>query len=120
MNLTTIHGDLSFWDIFAPWYEKWLSRGSYHQPLIKELSSIIEPGWRVLDIGAATGVLSLPLSALGCTVEAVEPSEGMRRIFNKKLTGFGVRDIDISPERWESYQSPSLRPHRQATAAGAR
>lgn len=104
MNLTTQRAHIGFWDAFAPWYEKWLSRTAYHHPIVHEISGMLEPGWSVLDIGAGTGVLSLPLTALGCTVEAVEPSEGMRRIFTEKLNSLRVTGVDISPERWETYR----------------
>jgi Methyltransferase domain len=109
MNLTTLRGDIGFWDRFAPWYEKWLSRGTYHQPIIREVTHVIEPGWRVLDIGAATGVLSLPMAAMGCSVEAIEPSEGMRRFFRERISAFRV-DVEIIPDRWETYQPVSATP----------
>lgn len=101
MNLTTLDGSTGFWDNFAPWYEKWITRGHYHQRIIKEMAQMIEPGWHVLDIGAATGVLSIPMAALGCRVTALEPSEGMRRIFSEKLSSLSVQNITIVPKRWE-------------------
>lgn len=103
MNLTTLRGDIRFWDAFAPWYEKWLSRGEYHQPIIREVAGMVEPGWAVLDIGAATGVLSIPIAALGCTVEAVEPSAGMRQIFVEKINSLRIKNINICGDRWETY-----------------
>jgi 2-polyprenyl-3-methyl-5-hydroxy-6-metoxy-1,4-benzoquinol methylase len=111
MNLTTLRGDIRFWDRFAPWYEKWLTRGLYHQAIIREVTQAVEQGARVLDIGAGTGVLSLPLAALGCTVEAVEPSEGMRSIFSGKIHSLGVRTVEIVPERWETYEQTTTEPH---------
>lgn len=110
MNLTTLRGDVAFWDRFAPWYEKWLTRGSYHQAIVREVIQAAEQGSRVLDIGAGTGVLSLPLAALGCTVEAVEPSEGMRRIFSRKLDSLGVRSVEVVPETWEAYERTGSEP----------
>ncbi len=107
MNLTTLRRDLNFWDRFAPWYEKWVSRGSYHRPIIDDLSQMIEPGCRVLDIGAATGVLSIPMASLGCTVEALDPSMGMRDIFNRKLSSLSSVKITILREKWEDYESES-------------
>jgi len=45
---------------------------------------MVEPGWKVLDIGAGNGVLSLPLCAIGCEVTALEPSWGMRSLFLRR------------------------------------
>lgn len=103
MNLTKLRGTIQFWNHFAPWYEKWLSRGSYHMPLTRELSHMVEPGWRILDIGAGTGALSIPMAALGCTVVALEPSAGMRDFFSGKLLSFGIENVKILPRRWEDF-----------------
>ena len=55
MNITTLKpGDITFWDRFAPWYEKWLMRGKYHKIILRELRCIIEKEWSVVDIGAGT------------------------------------------------------------------
>ena len=109
MKLTTLRKDLRFWNAFAPWYEKWLNRGDYHKPLIREIINMIEPGWKVLDIGAGTGVLSLPIASLGCTVTVLEPSEGMRDILTDKLTSLHIKDIDIYNERWEDFPSQNVK-----------
>ncbi len=103
MRLTALPKELDFWNRFAPYYELWASRTTYHRPIVAELSSMVEPGWRVLDIGAATGILSIPLASLGCHVTALEPSEGMRKIFTKKLSELNVKGVEILPLRLEDY-----------------
>ncbi|MGE5893077.1 MAG: class I SAM-dependent methyltransferase [bacterium] len=103
MNLTPLRGNQDFWNRFAPWYEKWLTRGTYHRPIVKEISQMIEPGWKILDIGAGTGVLSLPMATLGCGVLALEPSEGMRNILSAKLSSLRVQGVDINTQRWEEF-----------------
>ncbi|RMG05520.1 MAG: class I SAM-dependent methyltransferase [Nitrospirae bacterium] len=108
MNLTTLKGGIPFWDRFAPWYEKWAARGEYHRPLVKELSSMVEPGWKVLDIGAATGTLSIPLNSVGCAVHALEPSEGMLKILYEKIGALSITGIECINERWEDF-TPSHR-----------
>ncbi len=110
MNLTRLRGAVEFWDAFAPWYEKWLLRGSYHTPVIREVSRMIEPGWRVLDVGAGTGVLSVPMSSLGCTVSALEPSKGMRAILDKKISSLDVRSVLTLTDCWEDFQLPREQP----------
>jgi SAM-dependent methyltransferase len=105
MNITTLIRDLQFWNAFAPWYEKWLNRGDYHKPMIKEITNMIEPGWKVLDVGAGTGVLSLPIVSLGCTVMVLEPSEGMRDILTDKLASLQIKEIEVNNSRWEDFPS---------------
>jgi SAM-dependent methyltransferase len=104
MNLTLLRGSIEFWDRFAHWYEKWLNRGTYHRAIIKAVSEMVEPGWRVLDIGAGTGVLSIPMASLGCTVTAIEPSEGMGELFSAKLSSLHVDTVSIAGIRWEDFQ----------------
>ena len=67
---------VKFWDGYAPWLKLWIEHNRYHDRIIELLTSMVEPGWKVLDIGAGNGVLSLPLSAIGCAVTAIEPSTG--------------------------------------------
>jgi len=104
MNLTTLRGSVAFWDQFAPWYEKWLSRGTYHRGIIRAVSEMIEPGWCVLDIGAGTGVLSIPMASIGCSVSAIEPSKGMGELFSAKLSSLDVDTVEIAAIRWEDFQ----------------
>ncbi len=96
MNITTLKPeDSTFWDRFAPWYEKWLTRCGYHKVILHELRSIIEKEWSVLDIGAGTGVLSIPMASFGCNVKALEPSNGMTTIFRHKLDVLNLSNINI-------------------------
>ena len=45
--------------------------------LLRILQGLCAPPARVLDVGAGTGRIALPLAALGYAVTAVEPSRGM-------------------------------------------
>ncbi len=108
MNLTTLERNLSFWDRFAQWYEKWANRGVYHRVIINEITQMIGPGWKILDIGAGTGVLSIPMVSLGCIVEAIEPSIGMRDIFTSKIASLKIENIEINSERWETFKNKGI------------
>ncbi|MBW3086329.1 2-methoxy-6-polyprenyl-1,4-benzoquinol methylase, mitochondrial [Austwickia sp. TVS 96-490-7B] len=48
-------------------------------------------GDRVCDVGAGTGHLTVPLTARGLKVDAVEPNDAMRRIGGDRATGESVR-----------------------------
>lgn len=106
MNLTCFKGDITFWDRFAPWYEKWLSRGRYHVAIMRELSQLVEPGWHILDVGAATGALSIPLTSLGCKVTAIDPSKVMSQILKGKLSDLNIKEVEVVTQKWEDYSIP--------------
>lgn len=59
------------------------------------------PKWRVLDIGAGNGVLSIPLIELGCEVTALEPSIEMRRLFYEKVSKKGINSFTLDERIWE-------------------
>ena len=61
----------------------------------------IKDGSRVLDIGAGTGVLSVPLAAHGCEVTAVEPSSVMGEALMEYQHEQKTREITLVPKRWE-------------------
>ena len=52
----------------------------------------VEPGARVLDLGAGTGLLARPLLDAGYDVVAVEPLEGMRAALAPSIGAQRVRD----------------------------
>ncbi len=39
---------VSFWDGYAPWYKLWMDHNRYHNRIIEVLTTMVEPGWRVL------------------------------------------------------------------------
>ncbi|MGO9612956.1 MAG: class I SAM-dependent methyltransferase [Dissulfurispiraceae bacterium] len=90
-----------FWDGYAPWYKLWMEHNNYHDRIIHALTTMVAPGWRVLDIGAGSGILSLPLCALDCKVTAMEPSVGMRSLLYEEAFKRGIDWIEVSEEKWE-------------------
>ena len=96
---------VTFWDGYAPWYKLWMEHNRYHNRIIEALTTMVEPGWKVLDIGAGNGVLSLPLCAMGCEVTAIEPSTGMRNLLFEEAMQRGIDWIRIDDRRWEDIPS---------------
>ncbi len=103
-NVATVQ----FWDSYAKWYKLWMEHNDYHHRIIETLTSMVEPGWRVLDIGAGNGVLSLPLCAIGCEVTAIEPSAGMRNLLYEDAFGRGIDWINVDERRWEAVPNFAL------------
>ncbi len=92
---------VGFWDGYAPWYKLWLEHNNYHNRIIEVLTTMVEPGWKVLDIGAGNGILSLPLCAIECGVTALEPSTGMRSLLYEEAFKRGIDWISVDDRRWE-------------------
>lgn len=93
---------INFWDRNSKWYELWLEHNQYHKRIIEILNSFVQPGWKVLDIGAGSGVLSLPLAERGCILTAIEPSSAMRMLLEKEISRKKIKSINIDPRSWES------------------
>ncbi|NWG02569.1 MAG: methyltransferase domain-containing protein [Syntrophaceae bacterium] len=92
---------VKFWDGYARWYKLWVEHTQYHQRIIEILLSTTEPGWRVLDIGAGNGILSVPLSRRGCEVTALEPSIGMRNLLYEEAFKNRIDALTVDERIWE-------------------
>ena len=92
---------LDDWDRWAPWYALWLAHCDYHRPVKNLLVERVRPGWRVLDAGGGTGVLSLFLHNLGCRPVLLEPAPAMRSMFIRASGGSRPGGVEIEASRWE-------------------
>jgi SAM-dependent methyltransferase len=100
---------IGFWDGYARWYKLWMEHNHYHDRIIGALTENVQPGWRVLDIGAGNGVLSLPLCAIGCEVTALEPSVGMRNLLFAEAFARGMDWLQVDARSWEQVPLHSYR-----------
>ncbi|KAF0180213.1 MAG: hypothetical protein FD164_1883 [Nitrospirae bacterium] len=96
---------LDYWEQNARWYRLWVEHGNYHEPILHHLLKHIQPHWRVLDIGAGNGTLSLPLAAIGCEVTALEPSSAMRRLFFREAWRRGIGHVRVDERSWSYISS---------------
>ncbi|MBN1322463.1 MAG: methyltransferase domain-containing protein [Methanotrichaceae archaeon] len=61
----------------------------------------LDPGCTVMDVGAGTGALSVPLSKVARHITAVEPSEEMLFFMNKFAREEGATNISCIGKPWE-------------------
>jgi cyclopropane fatty-acyl-phospholipid synthase-like methyltransferase len=92
---------VEFWDMYARWYKLWMEHSYYHNQAIDVLTTMVKPGWKILDVGAGNGILSLPLCAIECDVTAIEPSIGMRNLLYQEAFKRGIDWIKVDERRWE-------------------
>lgn len=92
---------VKFWDGYARWYKLWMDHTRYHEKIIGPLLAMTEKGWRVLDIGAGNGILSIPLYARGCEVTALEPSAGMRNLLYEEAFRNRIDGLTVDDRIWE-------------------
>jgi ubiquinone/menaquinone biosynthesis C-methylase UbiE len=92
---------IDYWDGNAKWHKLWIEHNEYHNRIIEILTRFVQPGWKVLDIGAGNGVLSLPLCAIGCEVTALEPSAGMRNLLYEESFKRGIDLFSVDARRLE-------------------
>jgi ubiquinone/menaquinone biosynthesis C-methylase UbiE len=62
---------------------------------------------RVLDIGAGTGALTIPMSRMAAQVVAIEPSESMLWCLKKNLRDEGITNVQCLEKRWEDIDPKS-------------
>lgn len=94
---------VEFWDGYAKWYKQWMEHNNYHDRILDMLTTMVQPRWKVLDIGSGNGVLSLPLCAIECEVKALEPSTAMRSLLFEEAFKRGIDWINIDDSRWENF-----------------
>jgi len=91
------HYDDAYRHSFGPFYE------DLTQATIEAIEDQVEPSARILDVGAGTGRLSVPLAARGHDVTAVDPAQEMLDVLARKGVEAGV-EIRCLAQRLEDVQ----------------
>jgi SAM-dependent methyltransferase len=73
----------------------------YDERIIEVLMAMTGRGWRVLDIGAGNGILSIPLYIRGCEVTVLEPSIGMRSLLYEEAFKNKIYGLNVDDRIWE-------------------
>ncbi len=87
---------------FAQEYERRLSDEGYPGNIAEHVIRELSGAATVLEIGAGTGFISIPLAEKGFKVKAVDPSMEMLSILKRKIEGSNF-NIEIINESWESF-----------------
>jgi SAM-dependent methyltransferase len=65
-------------------------RPGYPPALVDRLAGLAGPGGRVVDLGAGTGLLAVPLAERGLALQAVEPAEAMLDVLRQRAAALPV------------------------------
>ena len=78
----------------------------------------VQPGETVLDMGAGTGRLAVPVSRTAAHVTALDPSEGMLAILRERMAAEGLTNYSCLRKRWEDATiGRDVEPHDIVVAA---
>ena len=95
-----------YWDRRAPSFDR-NARDGRGEARVEELIRRfgIDSHGTVLDIGAGTGRLAVPLARVAGSVTAVEPSGGMADILLRNAEAEGIDNIEVIRRRWEDVEA---------------
>jgi len=72
----------------------------------------LDPDWSVLDVGAGTGRLSVPIAKMVRHVTAVDQSRGMLDCLQENIAKEGLANVTCLQKRWEQVQlGVDIEPH---------
>jgi len=91
---------------FAREYDIRLARENYPGELYSHVKDRLEGSTFVLDVGAGSGFLAVPLAREGKKITAIEPSAEMIEILKEKITPDISGSISIDHTDWESWSGP--------------
>jgi SAM-dependent methyltransferase len=84
--------------VFNRLADDYRERPGYPEPLLHRLSELAVAPGRIVDLGAGTGLLALPLAARGHAVMAVEPAEAMLSVLRQHATSLPIVCLHAAAE----------------------
>jgi SAM-dependent methyltransferase len=94
-----IRRDPKFWDKRAPEFTRRAEASGYIGRFMAVMNP--QPDWTVLDIGCAAGTLAVPLAPIVNRITAMDPSDGMLALLEKRRQKQGLANINIVKCGWE-------------------
>ena len=91
------------WDAVAVSYDR--VRPSYPERLLEDLcvGARLNPGSRLLEIGAGTGKATLPLAQRGYAIHCLEPGPNLAEILLQKCAGYPEVSVELTTfEHWSA------------------
>lgn len=104
-----------FWEGFDLW-EAYETYTGYPGRLMDSILKGVDRQTTVLDVGAGSGGLSVPLAAVGRQVTAVEPSSSQCARLRAKADTQGISNLRVLERSWEEVGKEELGPHDVVTA----
>ena len=95
----------SFWDRRAASYAT-ISSQTPRDPLVARIGRSVGPTTTVLDVGAGTGRITLPLAGRARKVTAVDPSPHMLAELRRAADEKGLSNITTVEGKWEDVDAP--------------
>jgi SAM-dependent methyltransferase len=89
----------AYWNLRAPSFADHAKKTAYASNFIQLLNP--QPDWSILDVGCGAGTLAIPLNPLVRRVTAIDFSDVMIDLLNKKCWEDGITNIDPRVVSWE-------------------
>ena len=101
----------SFWDKRAKRFNESMMQNKERAE--KQIAKIaLNPEYTVLDVGAGTGRLAIPIAKQIKSVTAIDPSKGMLACVEENMEEVGVKNITCVNKRWEDIElGVDIEPH---------
>ncbi|MHC1635086.1 MAG: class I SAM-dependent methyltransferase, partial [Candidatus Methanospirareceae archaeon] len=101
----------SFWDRRAKRFNESMMQN--RERTERQIAKIkLAPEYTVLDVGAGTGRLAIPIAKRVKSVTAIDPSKGMLACLRENMEKEGVKNITCINKRWEDVElGVDIEPH---------